>query len=175
MDEYLKWRCGYLEQYAHQQQLHILQDCQTFLWTENPTNKHTFWWNQPIAAPIQTTDANTEEIDWYTNMARQNALPLIPCAFFPLSPRVFFSVQQGTYCLYPSFPSLFLSFSFLISFQNRSPNLIFIVIITTYLGSQNLGRVTRKCRACSRDGPVAGPHEHYREPVTHTHAHTGNP
>jgi hypothetical protein len=62
MDEYLKRKRGHLEQYVHQQQLQILQDCQNFLRTENPT-KYTFWWNQPIAAPIQTTDANTEEIE----------------------------------------------------------------------------------------------------------------
>jgi hypothetical protein len=62
MNEYLQRRRGYLEQYAQQQQLPILQECQNFLQTENPTRR-TFWWNQPIAAPIQLLNTTIEEID----------------------------------------------------------------------------------------------------------------
>jgi hypothetical protein len=49
MEEYLKRRRGYLEQYVQQQQLQILQDCQSAMITENPTRR-IFWWNQQIAS-----------------------------------------------------------------------------------------------------------------------------
>jgi hypothetical protein len=49
MEEYLKRRRGYLELYVQQQQLQILQDCQSAMITENPTRR-IFWWNQQIAS-----------------------------------------------------------------------------------------------------------------------------
>jgi hypothetical protein len=55
MEEYLKRRRGYLEQYVQQQQLQILQDCQNAMQTEHPTRR-IFWWNQQIANTIQTID-----------------------------------------------------------------------------------------------------------------------
>jgi hypothetical protein len=62
MNEYLQRRRGYLEQYAQQQQLPTLQECQNLLQTENSTRR-TFWWNQPITAPIQLLNTTIEEID----------------------------------------------------------------------------------------------------------------
>jgi hypothetical protein len=58
MEEYLKRRRGYLEQYA--QQLQILRDCQTALQTENPTRR-TFWWNQLLADQTLLSQTNLDE------------------------------------------------------------------------------------------------------------------
>jgi hypothetical protein len=88
MDEYLRWRREYLEDYA--QQLHILMECQQSLQCENPT-KHIFWWNQPLSSDdLPRRTRNTDNTEWQAKMARAKCPSLfISYAFFPLT-EVFF-------------------------------------------------------------------------------------